>query len=54
VGSLQGTPAPAALQRLASLFVGVPAAALLAALLALLALMLAVRKGTQSNKEYQA
>lgn len=55
VGSLQGTPAPAALQRLATLFVGVPAAALLAALLALLALtLLAVRKGTQSNKEYQA
>lgn len=54
VGSLQGTPDPAALQRLATLFVGVPAAALLAALLALLPMTtLAARGGAQSIEEPQ-
>jgi len=55
VGPLQGTPAPAALQRLGTLFVGVPAVALLAALLALLLFTtLAARGPAQPIKEHQA
>lgn len=54
VGPLQGTPAPEVLQRLGTLFVGLPATALLAALLALLALMLrTVRQDRPSSKELQ-
>ncbi|MYM27026.1 MFS transporter [Duganella sp. CY15W] len=52
VGTLQGTPAPAALHRLATLFVAVPAAALLSALLVVLPLI--ARNSAQAIKDNNA
>jgi len=52
VGTLQGTPTPEAMQRLGALFVGAPAAALLAALLVLLPLTACT--GTPAIKEHNA